>query len=207
MAELSAAYPLADARNAIVEAALASFAEHGFHGATTRNIANAAGVSQGLLHHHFGGKDGLWHLIGERITNDFLDHMANGVDPTLPPEQGIRAMLRSYMNYWKQHPSAFRFNLWRLLDGPRSERQARSEQITRHGVAFVQRAQEAGFIRKDMPPGLALIVAGGIIQFWLHSQLELRDALAVTGDEGLSDEDFLNHVLSLIRADGPSPQD
>ena len=65
MAELSSAYPLAEARNAIVEAALAAFAEHGFHGATTRNIANAAGVSQGLLHHHFGGKDGLWRLIGE----------------------------------------------------------------------------------------------------------------------------------------------
>jgi AcrR family transcriptional regulator len=207
MAELSSAYPLADARNAIVEAALAAFAEHGFHGATTRNIANAAGVSQGLLHHHFGGKDGLWRLIGERITNDFLDYMANGVDPTLPPEQGIMAMLRSYMNYWKQHPAAFRFNLWRRLDGPRSERLARSEQITRHGVAFVQRAQEAGFIRKDMPPGLALIIAGGIIQFWLNSQLEIRDALAMTGDEGLCDEDFLNHVLSLIRADEPSVQD
>lgn len=199
MAELSLAYPLADVRNSILEAALAAFAAHGFHGATMRNIADAAGVSQGLLHHHFGGKDGLWLLIGERITKDFLDYMANGVDPTLPPEQGIRAMLRSYLNYWKQHPSAFRFNLWRLLDGPRSERQARSDQITRHGVAFFQRAQEVGFIRKDIPPGLALIIGGSLIQFWLHSALEIRDALTVTGDENLSDEAFLEHVLNLVR--------
>lgn len=199
MAELSPAYPPADARNTILEAALAAFAEHGFHGATMRNIADAAGVSQGLLHHHFGGKDGLWRLIGEKITADFLDHMAKGVDPTSRPEEGIRAMLRSYLNYWKRHPAAFRFNLWRLLDGPRGARQARSDQITRHGVAFVQRAQEAGFVRKDMPPGLALIIGGGLIQFWLHSQLEIRDALAITGDEGLSDEAFLEHILSLIR--------
>jgi len=199
MAELRPVYPLADTRNAIMEAALAAFAEHGFHGATMRNIAQAAGVSPALLHHHFGGKEGLWRLIGDSITNGFLDYMAAGVDPTLPPEQGIKAMFRSYMSYWKQHPAAFRFNLWRLLDGPRSERQARSDQITRHGVAFVQRAQEAGFIRNDMPPGLALIIGGALIPFWLHSDLEIRDALAVTGDENLSDEAFLEHVLNLVR--------
>ncbi len=198
MAELSPTFPLADARNTILESALATFAEHGFHGATMRTIAHAAGVSQGLLHHHFGGKDGLWLRVGERITADFLDYMSAGVDPLLAPEEGIRAMLRTYMSYWREHPAAFRFNLWRLLDGPRSERVARSEHIARHGVALFQRAQEAGFVRRDMPPGLALIISGSIIQFWLHSQVEVRDALATTSDDNLSDEAFLEHVLSLV---------
>jgi len=199
MPELSLAYPLADARNSILEAGLAIFSADGFHGATMRDIAKKAGVSQGLLHHHFGGKDGLWRMVGERITADFMTYMGNAVDPTLPADDGIRAMLHSYMNYWKEHPTAFRFNLWRLLDGPRSERVARSEHITRHGVALFQKAQEAGFIRKDMPPGLALVVSGSIIQFWLHSQLEVRGALGVTGDESLGDEAFLEHVLNLVR--------
>lgn len=200
MAELKPAYPPADVRNAILEAGLDAFAQHGFHGATMRSIADAAGVSQGLLHHHFGGKDGLWRVIGERVTSDFLDYMANGVDPALPLEDGVRAMLRSYLNYWRHHPAAFRFHHWRQVDGPRSERQARSDQITRHAVAFIQRAQEAGLIRKDMPPGLALFSCGSVIQFWLHSQLEIREALTVTGDQGMSDETFLEHVLSLIRS-------
>lgn len=199
MPELSLAYPLADARNAILEGALAVFAADGFHGATMRDIANRAEVSQGLLHHHFGGKDGLWRLVGERITADFMAYMSNAVDPSLAAGDGIRAMLRSYMNYWKEHPAAFRFNLWRLLDGPRSERAARSEHITEHGVALFQKAQDAGFVRKDMPPGLALIIGGSLIQFWLHSQLEVRDALAVTGDEGLDDGAFLEHILTLLR--------
>lgn len=43
----------------IREAAIAEFAEHGFAKTTVRGIANAAGVSAGLVIHHFGSKDAL----------------------------------------------------------------------------------------------------------------------------------------------------
>ena len=198
MPELRPFFPTTDARNKILEAALKIFSADGFHGATTRAIAHAARVSQPLLSHHFGGKEELWRLVGERITADFMDYMTNAVDPMLPPGEGVRAMLRGYMGYWKSRPMAFRFNLWRLLNGPREERTLRAEHITRHGVAFMQRAQEAGFVRKDMPAGLALIVGGGLIQFWLHSQLEIQGALAATGDQ-VGDEAFLDHVLSIVQ--------
>lgn len=200
MPELSLAYPVADARNLILEAALAVFAEDGFHGATTRKIAERAGVSQPLLNHHFDGKAGLWRIVGDRITVDFMAYMASAVDPMLAPNEAIKAMLRSYLSYWKEHPAAFRFNQWRQMDGPQGERESRSDQMARHGVAFIRRAQEVGFIRKDMPPGLALMFSGSVIQFWLHSQVEARMALAITGDQNLSDEAFLDHVLSLIRS-------
>lgn len=47
------------ARARIRDAALRLFAERGVSGATTRDIARAAGVSAGLIRHHFGSKDGL----------------------------------------------------------------------------------------------------------------------------------------------------
>jgi AcrR family transcriptional regulator len=47
------------ARARIRDAALERFAEHGFEGATIREIASAAGVSPGLVQHHFGSKEGL----------------------------------------------------------------------------------------------------------------------------------------------------
>lgn len=46
-------------RARIRDAALGQFAELGFKGATIRGIANEAGVSPGLVQHHFGTKDGL----------------------------------------------------------------------------------------------------------------------------------------------------
>ena len=47
------------ARARIRDAAIDLFAERGFGQATVRDIAQAAGVSSGLLRHHFGSKDGL----------------------------------------------------------------------------------------------------------------------------------------------------
>jgi AcrR family transcriptional regulator len=47
------------ARARIRDAALLQFAERGVKGATIRGIAEAAGVSAGLVQHHFGSKDEL----------------------------------------------------------------------------------------------------------------------------------------------------
>jgi AcrR family transcriptional regulator len=47
------------ARARIRDAAIALFAERGIGPATIRDIAQAAGVSSGLLRHHFGSKEGL----------------------------------------------------------------------------------------------------------------------------------------------------
>jgi AcrR family transcriptional regulator len=47
-------------KHALVQAAEQLFAERGFAGAGTREIAAQAGVNQGLIRYHFGDKDGLW---------------------------------------------------------------------------------------------------------------------------------------------------
>ena len=43
----------------IRDAAIGCFAEHGVNGTTARKVASAAGVSPGLVMHHFGSMDGL----------------------------------------------------------------------------------------------------------------------------------------------------
>ncbi|WP_433059998.1 helix-turn-helix domain-containing protein [Dactylosporangium sp. CS-033363] len=47
------------ARARIRDAAIRLFADRGMDGTTVRDIAQAAGVSPGLLRHHFGSKEGL----------------------------------------------------------------------------------------------------------------------------------------------------
>jgi TetR/AcrR family transcriptional regulator len=199
MPELKSVFSLPDARDLILEAALAAFAEHGFHGATMRDIAARADVSQSLVQYHFKGKEMLWNMVGERISADFLDYVSGETAPDVPPEESVERAARRYMAYWKEHPAAFRFNLWRLLEGPALERKKRSKALNARSVPLIQRAQAAGFIRSDMPAGLVLIILGALVQFWLHSQTEIRDALAVTGDALPDDEAFLDLILGLVK--------
>src|SRR6516165_819098 len=47
-------------REAIIRAVRRVFAERGFHGTTTRALAEAAGVSEALLFKHFPNKEALY---------------------------------------------------------------------------------------------------------------------------------------------------
>ena len=58
-------------RARIRDAALAQFAEHGIRGASMRWIAEAAGVSLGLVQHHFGTKEALREAFDEAVVGAF----------------------------------------------------------------------------------------------------------------------------------------
>lgn len=54
-------------RRAILEAVVPVFAEKGFHGVRTRELAAAAGISEALLYRHFPSKDDLYAAILEHV--------------------------------------------------------------------------------------------------------------------------------------------
>lgn len=63
-------------REALLLAAIEVFGRDGFHAASTRAIAQAAGANQALIGYHFGGKEGLYlaafESIVEQITANVL---------------------------------------------------------------------------------------------------------------------------------------
>lgn len=78
--------PSADAtRDRIVAAAVELFSERSFDGATTREIAALAGVTQPLLNYHFRSKEELW-----RAAVDSLFELLN--DTVLQRARGLRGV-------------------------------------------------------------------------------------------------------------------
>jgi AcrR family transcriptional regulator len=71
------------ARARIRDAALALFAERGMDGATIRDIAQAAGVSGGLVRHHFGSKDGLRAACDSYALDQLMQIKEQAVDGQL----------------------------------------------------------------------------------------------------------------------------
>jgi AcrR family transcriptional regulator len=86
------AAPGVDRRQQILEAALDVFAEQGFEGATTKEIATRADVTQGLIYFYFPSKEGLFKAAFEHYGQQAftqLDFPADGEDDE-PPEAVIR---------------------------------------------------------------------------------------------------------------------
>jgi len=91
------------ARARIREAALAQFAAVGFEKATIRVIAADAGVSPGLLRHHFGSKQALReavdaHVLNEirRVTDEVMHDSETG---DLAAAAVSRQSIRPYQRY------------------------------------------------------------------------------------------------------------
>lgn len=63
-------------RDRLIEAALVEFAAHGFDGASTRAIAERAGVHQPLINYHFASKSALWRTSVGRLFDELAGAVA-----------------------------------------------------------------------------------------------------------------------------------
>ena len=78
MAVMTTAKPLSrgdQTRELLILAALDVFGHSGFDAASTRAIAQAAGVNQALIGYHFGGKHGLYLAVFEHIVSQMQQRM------------------------------------------------------------------------------------------------------------------------------------
>ncbi|MFJ9431250.1 TetR family transcriptional regulator [Streptomyces sp. NPDC101490] len=76
-------------RRRLLDAARDLFAEHGYEGATVRDIAERAGVNQALLFRYFGSKQG---LLTEVVARGGLEQVRD-----TPPEELFETALRSML--------------------------------------------------------------------------------------------------------------
>lgn len=97
-------------RERIVEAALEAFAEHGFRGASTRDIAERARTNQGLITYHFSSKDALWRAAADRIFGMLAKRMTEQLNALASedPRARAREAIRSYVRFAAGHPELFR---------------------------------------------------------------------------------------------------
>lgn len=89
-------------RQALLDAALVEFAASGFEAASTRAIADRAGVRQGQLTYHFTSKDTLWQATVEHLFERFDDLLgaragarADRDEPSQIFARSIRSLVRA----------------------------------------------------------------------------------------------------------------
>ncbi|TDW29067.1 TetR family transcriptional regulator [Cryobacterium psychrophilum] len=76
----------------IRDAAIDHFATDGFRKASVRAIATTAGVSAGLVMHHFGSKEGLREACDDYVLGTIIRRAQDESSP-----EGLRAVLQGYL--------------------------------------------------------------------------------------------------------------
>ncbi len=111
-------------RDQIVSTAIVCFSNLGFEGATTRWIAEQAGVNQGLITHHFKNKEELWKAAVDRLFANFRNDFAARMEAWQDADRAtrVRLIIRHFVRYASEHPEQLRFMMQEGLNsGPRMQ--------------------------------------------------------------------------------------
>lgn len=100
----------------IRNAALEGFADKGVSGTTMRDVAAAAGVSTGLVQHHFGTKAGLQHAVEQHVIDVALETFEGLVGETIDAD--IWATMGDKVTAWvAENTTSLRYLARALSDG------------------------------------------------------------------------------------------
>lgn len=158
-----AAAPEVDGRERILEAAIRSFAERGFAGTTTAGVARDAGVTQPLVHHHFGSKEGLWRAAIDHLFAEIPLLLATDERPPFDGD-AIFTLVARFVRLSSARPEIARI-VAREGAAPSSRLTYLIDRHVRgaldYTMARVREAQRAGVIARELRPELLLVMALG----------------------------------------------
>ena len=193
----------ARSRRAILEAALAEFARHGFGGARVSRIAEAAGVNKRMLYHYFGNKEALYLAALERAYETIRARVLALDVERMEPREAVRALVRTIWSHFLEHPEFVSMlaneNLSRaryivrskVIPGLQPPLIARIERLLARGAA-------AGLFRRDADPLQLYLSIAGLCFFYFSNHRTLsvifrRDFMA---EEALATR--LEHVIEMV---------
>ncbi|MEM7609503.1 MAG: TetR family transcriptional regulator, partial [Myxococcota bacterium] len=136
-----------DTREAVLEAAMRTFAELGYAGASTRAIGAAASLTLGAVHHHFGSKGDLYVscILEADARLRRLIAEAFSAAGTGSAEDAVIAAVRGLRN--PAYRTAFRLVARRVWEDPEG---AVEERLSAHGDAL----DRGAVLLRQMRPSL-----------------------------------------------------
>lgn len=181
-------------RHAILDAARDCFSATGYAGTSMHDIAAVAGVTQSLIHHHFGPKDALWAEIRRHAFGQYLAQQRAVIDAMAQDLEQLRSALEGYFRFLADRPEVLRLVAWLELEktagaepspvpsdpgmaasippaGPGlADLQAEIRALEEHGVRAMEALQARGRVRRDQPARHLLVAMLGLVRNWFEER-------------------------------------
>ncbi len=131
----------------ILSAACDVIARRGFHQASIREIARAAGLSLAGLYHYVGEKDELLFLVLGHSLDRLLDSLDRSLAEARTPGERLLALIRTHLDFGFQHAHALRIinrDHDLLAEPRRSEIAAKRRAYLQRGLAVLHELDPRG---------------------------------------------------------------
>ena len=183
--------PSKTTRTRILDCAETLFAERGFAGTRTKDIAMEVEVNTAMIHYYFETKEKLLVSVIDRIMTDLGAILAEIDFDALTWEERLEQFVGSYFDYVRTHPN---FSKLTRMSGGLRNRVLLEEQISgflgpllQAGVAFIQAGIDAGRFRPlDAEQTVLSLYCATVSWFSDAHFLSLILGSDVTGEEALA---------------------
>lgn len=186
-------------RHAIVEAAIHLFAEKGFRGATTRELASALGVTEPVLYQHFKTKRDLYRAIIETKAKERRLKIEERVGPYLEAEDDrgfFQCLAELLLERYEQDPEFVRLLLFSALEGHELAKLFYERQVIDFYLMLIgyikRRIRQGGFTKVD--PNVAARAFVGMVSHHGMIQMLFQDKVVRSSRKKLI-EDMVNTFL------------
>jgi AcrR family transcriptional regulator len=161
-----------DRKRQILDVASDMFARHGFDGVTTRQIADAAGITEAIVFRHFATKDDLyWEVLSAKCTPDEVKkQLEEKLGSDAEPFEIFTDIARHVLNRNLRDPAKSRLLLYSGLENHRLSQKFFKTYISEWYellASYIRRQITSGKFR-DVDPVLA---ARGFIGMVFHHYL------------------------------------
>lgn len=141
-------------RSLIVEAAAECFIKKGFHQASVRDIARAAGISLGNLYNHFAGKDELIAEFAVTEANE-ISELAEKVGRQTDPVSALECFVLEYLDVARV-PANAALTMELTAEALRNPQIERQFSVNRRSLrdllgAILERGRAAGTFNASLP--------------------------------------------------------
>ncbi len=93
-----------ESRTAILQAAVAEFAEFGIAGARTDRIARSAGVNKALLYYYFDDKEAIYEAVLDHVFGGLRERVMPVLESSLAPREKLLQYIGRYFDYIAANP-------------------------------------------------------------------------------------------------------
>ncbi|MBA3281588.1 MAG: TetR/AcrR family transcriptional regulator [Acidimicrobiia bacterium] len=100
--------PAAERRRQLLDVALHSFAQRGFHDTSMNDVAEAAGVTKPVLYQHFASKKALYRELVDDLGAGLEGAIVAAVAEADGPRQQVEAGFRAYFRWATSQGAAFK---------------------------------------------------------------------------------------------------
>ncbi len=148
-----------DKHELILDAAVRVFAEKGFHGARISDVADAAGVADGTIYLYFKNKDDLLLSIFEEKMDQLTGGLRDALTGGGTALDRIERFARYHFRMVQEHRAVSEVLQIELRLSNKFLKEYRPEKLWEYLGIFaglVREGQEAGTIRKDVDPFMAM---------------------------------------------------